>query len=201
MNAAWSVQYCDKHLLIVEKPAGLPTQAPAGGGRNLFDAVRAEYPTLTLHHRIDQPVSGLVLFTLEPRLNAAVTEALRRHEIERSYIGCVLGVPSQSGVWDSPIDSKAARTRFERIRTDGRRTVLALTLQTGRTHQIRRHAVGAGHPLLGDRRYGGAAGTLFTRVALHASRIRWTHPVTGRPVDVQSPIPPDLEALLRSIAA
>ena len=61
----------DGVILVVEKPSGLPTQAPRGGGDNLYDRLRRRYPRLALHHRLDTPASGLVLFTLDPRANAA----------------------------------------------------------------------------------------------------------------------------------
>ena len=75
----------DGVILVVEKPSGLPTQAPRGGGDNLYDRLRRRYPRLALHHRLDTPASGLVLFTLDPRANAAIARGFREHLIQRRY--------------------------------------------------------------------------------------------------------------------
>jgi 23S rRNA-/tRNA-specific pseudouridylate synthase len=195
VNAQWTERYRDKYLLIVDKPAGLPTQSGRTPGPNLFDALRAEESYVALHHRLDTPVSGLVLFSLSRQVNAAITEAFRSHRVERRYQGFVLGSPPLDGIWDEPLDDRSARTHFERTGTNGRMSGLLIRLETGRKHQIRRHAATAGFPVIGDRRYGGAAGTLHPRVALHASDIRWTHPITGEPIQVTAPLPEDLLGL------
>ena len=195
MTARWIERYRDAYLLIVDKPAGLATQSGRTPGPNLFDALRAEEPYVALHHRLDTPVSGLVLFSLSQEVNAQITEAFRSHRIERRYHGFVLGSPPADGIWDERLEDRPARTHFERIGTNGQMSGLLLTLETGRKHQIRRHAANAGFPLLGDRRYGGAAGTLHPRVALHASHLQWTHPITGEPLEVTAPLPDDLSRL------
>jgi len=193
VNPSWVERYRDEHLLIVDKPPGLASQAGRDNrSSNLFDALRAQETYVGLHHRLDTPVSGLMLFSLSRDVNKAVTDGFRRHEIQRVYRGFALGVPNAEGTWDSPIDDRSACTRFRRLGGDHRASFLEFTLETGRKHQIRRHAAAAGHPLLGDRRYGGSAGTLHSRVALHAYRLTWTHPITRQPIDVEAPTPDDL---------
>jgi 23S rRNA-/tRNA-specific pseudouridylate synthase len=198
MDADVRVVFEDAFLLIVDKPSGLPTQPDRSQGDALSLRVQARWPRATLHHRLDQPVSGLVLFGLDPSVDRAITEALRRHAIERTYLAVLAGEPS---AWPSParwtwdIDGQAAATQARRLGHGPGMMAVALTLETGRTHQIRKHAAQAGTPVLGDRRYGGDAGRWAPRLALHAHRLRWTHPKTRAPIDVVSPWPEVLTAL------
>lgn len=194
------VLYADPHLLVVHKPVGLPTQAPKGGGDNLFDSLRAEHPYVGLHHRLDTPVEGLVLFTLDPSVNAEIASAFREHRIRRSYQALVVGDPGPAGSWSTPLDGKPAVTHYrtasasedrlgawDRLHRAGRTTLLDIHLQTGRKHQIRRHCAQAGHPILGDRRYGGAASRLAPNICLKAVRLALTHPVSGQALVVELP--------------
>ena len=193
-------RYRDDAILVVEKPAGLPTQATREGGRrHLFAMLQARHRYVGLHHRLDTPASGLVLVTLDPAVNAAVHAGFERHQIQRTYEVAVIGDPG-AGSWTAPIDGESAHTRFRRVATDGRQSLLEVELETGRMHQIRRHAAMAGVPVLGDLRYGGAAKKLWPRLALHARRLALAHPVTGAPLVVESPIPDDLEALWAAIS-
>ncbi|MFM2162275.1 MAG: hypothetical protein RLZZ383_1787 [Pseudomonadota bacterium] len=192
------VVYEDEALLIVHKPSGVPTQPDGSGTTSLHQAVQARWPHATLHHRLDQPVSGLVMFGLNPRCNRAITEALRRHAIQRTYLAVLAGQPDQWASptrWTWPVDGQPAATRARRIGVGPGMMAVELTLETGRTHQIRKHAAHAGTPVVGDRRYGGDAGRWAPRPALHAHRLRWTHPATGAPLDVQAPWPASLSEL------
>ena len=189
-------RYRDADLLVVDKPFGLPAQAGrSGGGDHVYGIVAADEPYAGLHHRLDTPASGLMLLTLSRRVNPAIAAAFREHAIRRSYRVVVLGDPGPEGVWDAPLDDKPAETRFVRRSSGGGMSALDVELVTGRTHQIRRHAMEAGHPVIGDRRHGGAAGRLWPRLALHAARLRLDHPVSGAPLDVSAPLPADLAAL------
>ena len=193
-------RYRDEVILVVEKPAGLPTQATREGGRrHLFAMLQARHRYVGLHHRLDTPASGLVLVTLDPAVNAAVHTGFERHEIQRSYAVAVIGDPG-TGSWTAPLDGESALTTFRRIATDGRQSVLDVELETGRMHQIRRHAAMAGVPVLGDLRYGGAAKKLWPRLALHARRLALAHPITGATLVVESPIPDDLSELWAAIS-
>jgi 23S rRNA-/tRNA-specific pseudouridylate synthase len=192
---SWSEVHQDRWVLVVDKPYGLPTQSGQDGGPNLFDMLREQHHYVGLHHRLDTPASGLVLFTLHKEANRAIARGFRRHTIERTYQVVVLGDPGAGGRWEEPIDGKTALTHYTRITTDGMMSVLDVQLQTGRTHQIRRHATTSGHPVIGDRRHGGAAGRLWPRLALHASGLTLDHPVKGPQIEACSPIPEDLRAL------
>ena len=145
----------DGVILVVENPSGLPTQAPRGGGDNLYDRLRRRYPRLALHHRLDTPASGLVLFTLDPRANAAIARGFREHLIQRRYWACVVGEPPAEGRWESDVDGLPALTHLRRLSQGDGLAAIELSLQTGRTHQIRAQAAEAGLPLLGDHRHVG----------------------------------------------
>ncbi len=188
--------YRDRWLLVLDKPAGLASQAGRDGGPSLYDAVRAREPYAALHHRLDTPASGLILLALDREANPALAEGFRERTISRVYLAAALGDPGEQGRWAEALDGRPAATRWRRLGARRGMCALELRLETGRTHQIRRHAAGAGHPLLGDRRYGGAAGRAWPRLALHAWRLTLAHPVTGAPLSLEAPPPPDLAPLL-----
>jgi 23S rRNA-/tRNA-specific pseudouridylate synthase len=188
------VRYQGAGLVVVDKPAGLPTQAARGGGDNLFDQLRALRPYVGLHHRLDTAVSGLVLFTLDPDLNAPIARAFREHAIARTYLAVAVGEVATTR-WERPVDGAPARTRVEVVGTGAGLTALRLWPETGRKHQLRIHAALAGAPLAGDRRHGGDAGRAWPRLALHATALGLTHPATGEEVEVRSPLPDELSEL------
>lgn len=177
----------DDYVLVVDKPSGVDTQA-------LHQQLQAERPYVGLHHRLDQPASGLLLFTLDPSANAAIAKALREHRIERLYQAVLYGTPQQRE-WRWKIDGQGARTELLSLAEGAGFAAVWLKLHTGRTHQVRKHAAHAGTPLAGDRRYGGEAGRAWPRLALHAARLSFAHPITGALVVVSSPLPAELTAL------
>lgn len=189
--------YRDRYLVIVDKPSGLPTQAGREGGQtHVHGILAARDRYVGLHHRLDTPASGLVLMTVDTRANAGIAQAFQEGTVERSYLAVVLGDPGPSGRWSEPLDGQEAGTRWLRLAEGGGMAVLQCELETGRTHQIRRHAAMAGHPIIGDRRHGGAAGRAWPRLALHAWRLRLPHPQSGEPLSVEAPPPADLVELL-----
>lgn len=190
-------RYRDRWLVAVDKPAGLPTQAGReGGDAHVVGLLSAVDPYVALHHRLDQPASGLVLLAVDPAANAGLARAFQRHEVRRSYLAVVLGDPGESGRWTAPVEGQPAATRWTRLAQGEGMSVLALELETGRCHQIRVHAAGVGAPIVGDRRHGGAVGRAWPRLALHAASLALTHPVTGRTVAIRSPVPDDLLPLI-----
>jgi 23S rRNA pseudouridine1911/1915/1917 synthase len=190
------VVYEDRSIIVVDKPFGLPSQSPRSGeGDHVFGLLQARYPYVGLHHRLDTPASGLMVLALHTGANASLAEGFREGTISRTYRICVVGDPGEAGTWDEPLDGKPARTHWRQTTSGGGMAVLEVTLDTGRTHQIRRHAVGAGHPVVGDRRHGGAAGRAWPRLALHAFRLALHHPRSGEPVTFECPVPADLTAL------
>jgi 23S rRNA pseudouridine1911/1915/1917 synthase len=218
-TVAFDVPYEDEHLLVVDKPAGVVVhparghlsgtlaQALEGTAAGGEDGWRAG-----LVHRLDRDTSGLLVVAKSDALHAALKDALQRREVTREYAALVEGrPPARTGTIDAPIGRdrrvrtrhstdtdtpREARTHFEIDEALPRYTLLRVTLDTGRTHQIRVHLAAIGHPVSGDPQYGTAGLYGLARQFLHAARLAFPHPVTGEPVDVHSPLPDDLSAAL-----
>jgi 23S rRNA pseudouridine1911/1915/1917 synthase len=166
-------------------------------------------------HRLDAGTSGLMIVACDDDTHRALASALRLHAIERRYLALVRGlVPHERFTVDAPLGRSGPRIRvrtaagrhaetgFEVLEAFGRSTLLEAVPRTGRTHQIRVHLAAVGHPILGDRAYGGggddARALGLGRPFLHSHRIAFEHPVTGERIELEDPLPPDLmEALAR----
>ena len=219
------VPYEDEHLLVVDKPAGLVVHPAAGHhtgtlvhGLLAYDVEggdEAERPGIV--HRLDRDTSGLLVVARSPEAHRRLEEMVRRRELTREYVALVVGRPrSWRGTIDAPIgrdrhdplrhsldtDSpRAAVTHFEVAELLGDHALLRVTLETGRTHQIRVHLAAIDLPVAGDRTYGRAGDLGLERQFLHAARLAFEHPFTGEAVDVSSPLPPDLEESLATLRA
>jgi len=189
--------YRDAHLLVVEKPYGLATQPTRDGAMNLYELLCGKEDYVGLHHRLDTPASGLMLLALDRRVNADLARAFRERRVKRNYQMVVIGHPAgEEGSWTKSVDGKKAHTNWKLLqKTDGM-AHLEAELETGRTHQIRRHAVQAGHPIVGDKRYGGGAARLWDRLALHATKLVFEHPVSREVLSLSCPMPPNLQGLM-----
>jgi len=218
---ALAVVYEDDHLLVVDKPAGILVH-PVGNSGEVTLAHGIAHHLLQAGvqtrvrpvHRLDRDTSGLLLVARSAFVHQALDRQLRDHEVRRSYLAFVSGVPSPAEqVVDAPIGahprhphlravvaSGGARavTRFAVRETFEGAAVLEVELETGRTHQIRVHLAHIGHPLLGDVRYGAAPRPL-ARQALHAARLSFQHPLTKQAVELASALPADLEELRREL--
>lgn len=189
-----TVLYEDRWLVALDKPVGMPSQ-PEAGRRTLDVAtwVERRHGRAFLHHRLDQPVSGVILVATDAAANPGLAAAFRERQVTKTYAAVVAGTPPTSPwVWSSPLDGRTARTEGRTLGTGAGLGAVHLHPVTGRTHQLRRHAAAAGLPILGDRRYGGDAGGWLDRLALHALRLALAHPVTGAPLVLTAPLPPDL---------
>ena len=182
----------DDWLWVVAKPAGVPTQADRAGSPDLAAALSRHTDYLGVHHRLDQPASGVVLFTVHPGANAAIAAAFRDHTIERTYLAVLTGDLDGPERWSTPIDGRAATTHATPVGRGAGLSAARIHLETGRTHQIRRHAALAGLPLAGDRRYGADLAHAWPRLALHAAALAVTHPHTGVRHRWAAPMPDDL---------
>ena len=190
----WVEVYRDRDVLVVSKPAGLPTQSTRDGEPGLFEALQIQESYVGLHHRLDRPASGLVLFSLDRRANKGLASGFQRHTIRRTYSAVVMGSVSDC-TWSWPVNGKSAKTNITAVGEDAGFTAVQVSLNTGRKHQIRVHAAMAGAPIAGDRRYGADAGYAWPRLALHASQLTLKHPVTGELLTLEAPLPEDLVAL------
>lgn len=189
--------YRDAHLLVVEKPFGLASQPTRDRAKNLYDLLCKQEKYIGMHHRLDTPASGLLLFGLVRGVNRQLAAAFREHQIDRRYQMVVVGHPAApEGRWDATLNGKTATTHWRVLKTCPGMALMEARLETGRTHQIRRHAAQAGHPIVGDNRYGGGAARLWKRLALHANSLEFTHPITQKTLHIQCEMPADLHGLL-----
>jgi 23S rRNA-/tRNA-specific pseudouridylate synthase len=180
--------YRDDALLIVDKPSGTATE-------DVFTALKQTHPYVAMHHRLDLPASGCLLFGLDKRANKQLAAGFRQHAIQRTYRAALWGVVDESMSWEWPLARKSAHTDVRPLANAQGMTLAEIRLKTGRKHQIRQHAAMAGLPIVGDRRYGGQAGRAWPRLALHAWRLELSHPIHGAAIKVQAAWPPDLQGL------
>jgi len=218
-SVEFEVPYEDEDLLIVDKPAGLVVhparghrtgtlaQALAGRAAGGEDPYRAG-----IVHRLDRDTSGLLVVAKSDEVHRALKALLAERKLRREYLALVEGrPPARTGTIDAPVgrhrhdrvlmsidtdEPREARTHFEIERLLPRATLLRVVLDTGRTHQIRVHMAAIEHPVCGDPQYGTAGEYGLERQFLHAARLAFAHPVSGRDVDVTSPLPADLAAAL-----
>src|SRR5258708_6539063 len=219
------VVYEDRDLLIINKAAGMVVHpAPGHHDDTLVNALLARYPDIHwdtadqrpgIIHRLDKDTSGLIIVARNIATQAALVEQMKRHEIVKRYLALVEGVVAlDQGSIDAPIGrdprhrqqmtitalgSREARTHFRVLERFARHTLLLLELETGRTHQIRVHLKAIGHPIAGDPVYGSGntiRGLSLKRQFLHAYQLKFTHPITGASIDVEVPLPDDLQVVL-----
>jgi 23S rRNA-/tRNA-specific pseudouridylate synthase len=193
-----AVVWADDALVVIDKPAGVPTQPDAERrGGDLLAWVVTRWPDATLVHRLDQPASGLVVFARSEAARRSLSDALQAHRLDRRYRAVLAGGDDawgETAAWTWRVDGRPARTDVRRVGAAGGLLAVEAALHTGRTHQIRQHAATAGTPILGDRRYGGDAGRWHPRLALHAWRLTVDHPERG-PLTLEASLPDELAAL------
>ena len=242
------VLFEDEHLLALDKPAGVAVHGGSGVSSGVIEQLRRARPQarlLELVHRLDRETSGVLLVAKKRSALTRLQEQFRVHgadkAVGKTYCALVAGEwPESLKVIDVPLHKYLTEGGERRVRAvspadeAGRRaitlvrvarrlpgfTLLEVTIRTGRTHQIRVHLAGAGHPIAGDDKYGDfalnrrlareglaargarAAGTVrLERMFLHAQRLRLAHPATGEPLDLQAPLPPELARMLDALDA
>jgi 23S rRNA pseudouridine1911/1915/1917 synthase len=221
LRPAWE----DEHLLVVDKPAGVVVHPGAGhAGVTLVQGLLAlgaaggddpDRPGIV--HRLDRDTSGLLVVARSDEAHGRLQEAIRKREVDRRYLALVRGRPqSRRGRIEAPLGRdridrsrysldtgtpRDAVTLFELRESFRDHALLDVALETGRTHQIRVHLEAIGLPVSGDPVYGIAGDLGLERQFLHAYRLRFDHPFTGETVDVESPLPGDLEAGLAAARA
>jgi 23S rRNA pseudouridine1911/1915/1917 synthase len=219
-----TIRYADDRVLVVSKPAGLVTHPARGhASGTLVNALLGLGEPLSgatsirpgIVHRLDKDTSGLLLVAKDDDAQAYLVDALRARRIERRYLALVRGrPPADSGTIEAPIGRHPVKRRRFAVVPGGRPSVthysvraageraslLDLELESGRTHQIRVHLAHLGHPVLGDRVYGGVSELSrdlgLTRPFLHARSLRFPHPDDGRAIAVTDDLPDDLAAAL-----
>lgn len=206
------IVYEDEYLLVVNKPPYLAVHPSAGKPEpTLANGVVAYYEQNGVSHsfrpvnRLDRNTSGLLLAGKNPHVVYALAG-----NVKKEYRAIVLGEMTENGTVDAPIrvkegctitrevgeGGKESVTHYEVLAHDGELSYLRVWLETGRTHQIRVHLSSLGFPLAGDTMYG-TDETVMPRHALHCGKMEFVHPVTGKTVAVEAPIPEDMREVLK----
>lgn len=205
------ILYEDRYFVVIDKPVGLLSVPldEADIKRHALGLLRQHLETDQIFavHRIDRETSGILLFARGSQSEDKFDVLFENHDILREYFAIVEGqVKDNEGTWrsnllelpsfhviDSP-EGKGAVTHYKVIRRSAKYTYLKLQLETGRKHQIRVHCQMAGHPVVGDQRYGAIENPL-KRLCLHACTLGFIHPFTKKEVKFTSPLPGIFEAL------
>ncbi len=217
-----AILYENDGLLILNKPAGMAVHGGSGLSYGVIEALRAlrpEAPFLELVHRLDRDTSGCLMVAKKRSALRALHESLREKDMDKVYLALVVGSWSaRKTLVSAPLHKNelASGERIVRVRADGKEsqtrfaivekfagcTLVEAMPLTGRTHQIRVHAQHAGHPLLGDDKYGDDSTVALARelglkrLFLHAAELRFRDPLTGKDAVVKAPLPEDLVEVL-----
>lgn len=211
------ILYEDEHVLVVDKPAGLPV-LPDGWEKDspyLVNHLEEEFGKVFIVHRLDKITSGVMVFARTAEAHRALNMQFEAHEAQKTYHALVEGNPR----WDEKIakhplranvghkhrtmvdnkNGKPSETRFRVIKRYQESALLEAKPVTGRTHQIRVHAYALGHPLLGDMLYGAQGTYGILRPMLHAQTLSFIHPMTNERVKFTAPHPKDFEDAIKQI--
>lgn len=213
------VLYEDEHLLVVDKPAGMPVHpsrghysgtlvhALLGHGLAGGDSFR---PGVV--HRLDKDTSGLLVVAKSGEVHRRLVAMMKKRAVDRRYLALVHGgFATESGTIEAPVGrdpvrrtsmtvggvgAREARTHFRVLERLGDFSLVEARLETGRTHQIRVHFLAIGHPVVGDPVYARRDAVGLGRQFLHSYRLSFAHPMTGESLDVEAPLPEDLAEVL-----
>jgi 23S rRNA pseudouridine1911/1915/1917 synthase len=217
--------HVDDDVIVVDKPAGLVVHPGAGQSTGtLAQALLGRFPDLAgtgdperpgIVHRLDKGTSGLLVVARSPAAYTSLVAQLAARSVDRRYLALAVGtVETDAGTIDAPVGRRStdrtrmavvaggrpARTHYRvlaRYTEPAAATLVECKLETGRTHQVRVHLAAIGHPVVGDSRYGGGRQTIpVDRPFLHAAELAFDHPTSGARCRFESPLPPELEAVL-----
>lgn len=220
--ASFPVVFEDEHLMVIDKPAGVAVHGGSGVSFGVIEQLRAARPQerfLELAHRLDRETSGLLIIAKRRAALVELHDMFREIRARKFYLALVQGdwvndrqhirFPllrwlTANGERRVRVDEegKQAHTIISLQRRFGRFSLLQAELKTGRTHQIRVHLAHSGFPIVGDEKYGDDALRAqfarqgFKRMFLHSGRLEFNHPVTGEPLVLEAPLPPECRAVL-----
>jgi 23S rRNA pseudouridine955/2504/2580 synthase len=212
------IAFEDEALLVIDKPSGVAVHGGSGVSYGVIEALRAERPQakfLELAHRLDRDTSGLLILCKKRSALVELHRMLREGEVKKLYFAVVAGTwpadlkelrqslhkyVTDSGERRVSVQEsgQSAVTRVKRLKASGDFSLLEVELLTGRTHQIRVHLAHAGHPIIGDDKYGDFAlnRKLKQRLLLHSAKLAFIHPTTGEPMKLESVLPDEMRAFV-----
>jgi 23S rRNA pseudouridine955/2504/2580 synthase len=219
--------YEDSRVLVLDKPAGLAVHGGSGVSLGCIEALRLLRPEskdLELAHRLDRDTSGCLLLAKRRSALRVLHELLREGQVDKRYLALVKGYwPEGTSAIDAPLvthrvggearvkvdeSGKEARSHFRVVDRFGKTaSLLEVSIETGRTHQIRVHAAHAGHPVAGDERYGDKDFDEYLqsfglkRMFLHAHSLSFDWPESGEPFSASAPLPEELKSVLTALEA
>jgi 23S rRNA pseudouridine955/2504/2580 synthase len=204
----------DTRIVCVNKPNGLSMHTAAGAGSEIVTEMAASYlharelaahphaaePTFKLRpvNRLDRGTSGGVILAKSSTAAGMFGRLVMDGGLDKLYLALASGRLDGRGEIKAPVEEKESLTRYMSIFTGKDLTLVALWPETGRMHQIRQHLRHIGHPVVGDRRYGGPPAPTLKGFALHAFRTRFIHPESGYDTTIHAPLPTDFLAMLRT---
>ncbi len=208
-----SILYEDSHLIVINKPAGLlSVSANFEKGKTAHAILKNHFRPRKIYvvHRLDQGTSGVMLFAFSEKAYEKLKKTFEEHDIIREYIAILEGhLPENAGIWESflyeddnyvvheTLDSEKgslAITNYEVITRNKLYTWVKFRLETGKKNQIRVQCKAAGHPVVGDLKYGAVRNPL-RRLCLHAKRLVFKHPITGKDLQFETPLPEEFNKL------
>lgn len=222
---AENILFEDDGLLIINKPSGLAVHGGSGLSMGVIEALRAERPSakfLELVHRLDRDTSGCLMLAKKRSVLLALQQAMQRNQVEKRYTALVKGQwPKGKTTINAPLkknqlsggerivrvdaQGKASVTHFKILQRFKDASLMDVKLETGRTHQIRVHCQFSGQPIAGDPKYGDVhyneslRDSGLRRLFLHASFLRFRHPLSDDWVEVQADLPGDLKSVLTKL--
>jgi 23S rRNA pseudouridine1911/1915/1917 synthase len=214
LNGSIRILHEDDDIVVLEKPEGLLSVATDFETRATVHAYlkkqfhnRRVYPV----HRLDRETSGVMLFAYSEKARDQIKTQFEQHTVDKTYFAIVeKEMKLGKGVWESYLEEddfyyvkstndsqngKLAITHYDVLKAHKNRSLLRLKPQTGRKNQLRVHCTEAGHPIVGDKKYGANTNPV-KRVCLHAQKISFTHPTTGRRMTFSAPIPENFHKIL-----
>lgn len=196
-----TILHKDADYIVADKPAGLLSN----GSHSVEEVLQLQMhiPLLRAVHRLDRETTGCLLFARSPEAFERIIPLFKNQQVCKVYEALVVGaVRDKERTISIPLDGLSAVTQYHVFKAKNDASHLSLLLHTGRTHQIRKHLLAIGHPVLGDKSYGtrmpvGRIAAHVSRQMLHARRLEFMHPQSGRKVSVQAPLPKDFVECLR----
>lgn len=209
------ILYEDRHIVVIEKPEGVLSVSTAfERDDTAMSFLKARYKGGRVYpvHRLDQDTSGVMLFALTEKARDAMKETFEKHAIDRVYLAIIEGhLDKSAGTWssyqnedanyyvrnyDDPSKGKLAITHYKVLASSKWHSLVEFKLETGRKNQIRAHCQMTGHSVAGDKKYGAETDPV-KRLCLHAAHLGFEHPITGKKMSFDAPVPEQFNKLVR----